>query len=110
MPPNRICYHEFLNGVSNLPEKRNYKECKNQFVRVFNKHAPLKSKVIRDNNEAFITKAIIKAIMRRSASKKKVDNSNDLLATKLCNREGPYVVNFSLRKTTFRNIASCHTF
>ena len=63
MSPNRIChidyitFHvaDFLSGISNLPDKRNYKECKNQFVRVFNKHALLESKVIRDNNKAFLT-------------------------------------------------------
>ena len=116
--PNRIChidyitFHvaDFLSGISDLPDKRNYKECKNQFVRVFNKHALLESKIIRDNNKAFLTKTVRKAIMRRSASKKKVDNSNGPLARKLGNKQRTYVVNLSLRKTTFRNIVTSKNF
>ena len=35
------------------------------------KHAPLKSKVIRGNNKPFVTKTLRKAIMWRSALKEK---------------------------------------
>ena len=40
------------------PKKTNYIEWENQFLRVLNKHAPLKSKVISGNNKAFVTKTL----------------------------------------------------
>ena len=43
----------------------------NQFLRLLNKYAPLKSKVIGGNNNSFVTNTLRKAIMRRSALKKK---------------------------------------
>ena len=53
----------FLN-VSNLPEKANYTEWENQFLRVLKKHAPLKSKIIGGNNKPFVKKALRKAIIK----------------------------------------------
>ena len=46
----------FLKDVSNLIEKTNYTGWENQFLRVFNKHTPMKSKIIRGNNKPFVTK------------------------------------------------------
>ena len=62
----------FLKDLSNLPEKINYTEWENQFLRALNKHAPLKSKVIRGNKKPFITKTLRKANMRKSVLKKKL--------------------------------------
>ena len=77
MPPNKLCYRYyksfdkigFLKDVSDLPEKTNYTEWENQFLRLLNKHALLKRKLIRGNNKPFLTKTLRKAIMRRSALK-----------------------------------------
>ena len=41
------------------------------FMRILNNHAPQKSKVLRANDKPFMTKALRKAIMRRSALKNK---------------------------------------
>ena len=41
------------------------------------------SKVIRGINKPFVTKSLRKAIMQRSALKKKANNLNDTLAIKL---------------------------
>ena len=87
MPPNKLCYHKyksfdkrrFLKDVSNLPERTNYTEWENQFLKVLNKHGPLKSKVSTGNNKLFVTNAI----MRRSALKKIANNLNDTSAIKL---------------------------
>ena len=49
------------------------------------KHAPLKSKVISENNKSLVAKALIKAIILRSALKKKAYNLNDPLTMKLNN-------------------------
>ena len=57
----------FLKDISNLPEKTNYTEWENQFLRVLNRYAPLKSKVVRGNNKRFLIKTLRKAIMQRSA-------------------------------------------
>ena len=40
------------------PKKANYIEWENQFLRVLNKHALLKSKVISGNNKPFVTKIL----------------------------------------------------
>ena len=58
-------------------KKTNYAEWENQFLRVLNKHVPLKSKVVRGNNKPFVTKTLRKAIMLKSALKKKANNLND---------------------------------
>ena len=39
------------------------------FLRVLEKHAPMKKKVVRANNKPYMTKALRQAIMRRSALK-----------------------------------------
>ena len=85
----------FSKDVSNLPEKTNYTEWENQFLRVLNKHALLKSKVITGNNKLFARKTLRKAIMRRSALKKKANNLNDPLAIKLYKKQRHYVVNLN---------------
>ena len=84
-----------LRDVSNLPEKTNYTEWENQFLRVLNKHAPLKSKLIRGNNKPFETKTLRKAIMERSTLKKKANNLNNPLAIKLYKKQRNYTVNLS---------------
>ena len=86
---------EFLKDDSNLPEKTNYAEWENQLLRILNKHAPLKSKVIRGNNKFFATKTLRKSIMQKSTLKKKTNNLNDPLAIKLYKKQMNYAVNLS---------------
>ena len=79
MPPNKLRYRKyksfdkirFLKDISNLPEKTNYTELENQFLRVLNKHTPLKSKVIRGNNKSFVTKNFKKSHYAKIGIKEK---------------------------------------
>ena len=41
----------------------------NTFTNIANKHAPLKKKIVRDNDAPFMIKDLRKAIMNRSRSK-----------------------------------------
>ena len=43
----------------------------NIFIMVLDKHAPIKKKIVRGNEEPFMTKGLIKAIMNRSKHKNK---------------------------------------
>ena len=43
-----------------------YNSFEENFLEVLNKHAPLKKKVLRANNAPYVTKALRKAIMKRS--------------------------------------------
>ena len=65
------------------------------FVKTLNKHAPLKTKVIRGNHKSFITKNLRKAIMKRSALKKRANVSNNPEIIKLYKKQRNYVVNLS---------------
>ena len=88
MPPNKLRYRKYksfhkvriLKNVSNLPEKTNYTEWENQFLRVLNKNAPLKSKVIRGNNKPFVIITLGIPITQRSALKKKANTLNNSLS------------------------------
>ena len=104
MQPNKLCYRKcklldkirFLKDASNFPKKTNYTEWENQFLRVLNKHAPLKWKVIRKgDNKPFVTKTLRKAIVWRYALKKKPNDFIDQLAIKLYKKQSNYIVNLS---------------
>ena len=70
MQPNKLHYRKYklfykivlLKYVPNLPGKKSYTEWENHFLRVLNKHAPLNSKVIRENNKPFATKTYAKML------------------------------------------------
>ena len=103
MPPNKLQYrnykkfdvHSFLQDVEQLPEKISYTEWEKDFVKTLNKHAPLKTKVIRGNHKSFITKNLRKATMKRSALKKRANVSNNPEIIKLYKKQRNYVVNLS---------------
>ena len=46
-------------------------------MKTLNKHASLKTEVIRGNHKSFITKTLRKTIMKRSALKKRANISNN---------------------------------
>ena len=100
MPPNKLQYrsyqkfevHLFLQDVEQLPEKISYTEWEKNVVKTLNKHAPLKTKVIRGNHKSFITKNLRKAIMKRSALKKRANISNNPEIIKLYKKQRNYVV------------------
>ena len=112
MPPNKCRYRKykwfdkirFLKDVSNLPEKANYTEEENHFLRVLNKHALLKSKVISGNSKHFVTKTLKKSIMQISTLKKKTNNLRDPLSIKLNKKQRNYVFNlrWQVKKDVFQ--------
>ena len=69
-------------------------------MKTLNKHAPLKTKVIRGNHKSFITKNLRKAIMKRSVLKKRAIISNNPEIIKLYKKQGNYVVNLSRKVKT----------
>ena len=91
MPPNKLQYrnykkfevHSFLQDVEQLPKKVSYTKWEKDFVKKLNKNAPLKTKVIKGNQKSFITKNLRKAIMKRSALKKRTNISNNIEIIKL---------------------------
>ena len=92
--------HSFLQDVEQLPEKISYTEWEKDFVKTLNKHAPLKTKVIRGNRKSFITKNLRKAIMKRSSLKKRTNISNNPKIIKLYKKQRNYVVNLSRKVKT----------
>ena len=70
------------------------------FVKTLNKRASLKIKVIRGNHKPFITKKLRKAIMKRSASRKKVNISNNPEIIKLYIKQRNNVFNLSRKVRT----------
>ena len=62
---------ELRMNITEMRAKNSYDIFESVFLRTLNKHAPIKSKVIRANDKPFMTKALRKAIMRRSALKNK---------------------------------------
>ena len=103
--PNKLQYrnykkfevHSFLQDVEQLPEKFGYTEWEKDFAKTLNKHAPLKTKLIRGNHKSFIPKNLRKAIRKRSALKKRVNVSNNPEIIKLCKKQRNYVVNLSTK-------------
>ena len=73
-------------------------------MKTLNKHAPLKTKLIRGNHKSFITKYLRKAIMKRSALKKRAIVSNNPEIIKLYKKQRNYVVNLrrKVKKKYFR--------
>ena len=69
-------------------------------MKTLNKHAPLKTKVIRGNHKSFTTKNLRKAIMKRSALKKRANISNNPEMIKLYKKQKNYVVNLHRKVKT----------
>ena len=88
-------YIHFYKMFKNYQKKNSYTEWEKDFVKTLNKHAPLKTKVIRGNHKSFITKNLRKAIMKRSALKKRANVSNNPEIIKLYKKQRNYVVNLS---------------
>ena len=55
----------------NRTSEKNYMHFEITFLKVLEQHAPMKKKVLRANNKPYMTKALRKAIMRRSTLKTK---------------------------------------
>ena len=75
LPPRKISYRKYTNfdaskfikeissAISNISTHDDFERV---FTSVLDKHAPLKTKFVRANNKPHVSKALRKAIMRRS--------------------------------------------
>ena len=70
--------HNELKEKLRSEEEIDYSNFERIFLEVLNKHAPIKKKTVRANDKPFMTKALRKAIMRRSALKNKYVNQKTI--------------------------------
>ena len=62
---NHEYFEKDLTGALSTFEKFSYQELNKTFIEILNKHAPVKKKLVRASQTPYITKALLKAIMRR---------------------------------------------
>ena len=62
------------------------------FIGIFNKHVPLKFKVVRANNNPFMTKDLRKAIMKRSKLKNEFNKKRSYNSERAYKNNGTYVL------------------
>ena len=67
---NEKDFNQELRGRLSTKLVDNYSSFENVFIDVLNRHASIKKKVIRANHAPYVTKALRKAIMKRSQSEK----------------------------------------
>ena len=67
--------HTFRGDLkAELDDISNYSDFEEKFIKVLDKHAPVKKKVVRANDKPFMTKALRRAIMVRSSLRNKFLN------------------------------------
>ena len=80
--PKEILYRDYRNFIENdfrdelrmkleRDEIKEYERFETIFLNVLNKHAPYKKKILRANQQPYITKTLRKAIMKRSELERK---------------------------------------
>ena len=67
---NEEDFNQELRGRLSTELVDNYSSLENVFIDVLNRHALIKNKVIRTNHARYVTKALRKAIMKRSQLEK----------------------------------------
>ena len=67
---NEEDFNQELRGRLSIELVDNYRSFENVFIGVLNRHAPIRKKVIRANHVPYVTKALRKAIMKRSQLEK----------------------------------------
>ena len=82
-----------LNSQTNL----SYSTFQAVFLEILNKIAPVKVKVLRFNNNVFMTKSLRKAIMLRSSSKIISPNKGLMKTGAIIRSQEIFVLNFSAR-------------
>ena len=82
-----------LNSQKNL----SYSTFQAVFLEILNKIAPVKVKVLRFNNNVFMTKSLRKAIMLRSSSKIISPNKGLMKTGAITRSQEIFVLNFSAR-------------
>ena len=78
-------YQNFSNDIfqadleQNLPNcNKNYESFENIFIKVLNRHAPIKTKFLRGNQKPHVDKNLRKAIMKRSKLKSKANRTKQI--------------------------------
>ena len=67
---NPESFNEDLQKILSITQINTCKQFRDTFLSVLNMHAPLKNKLLRANHSQYVTKALRKAIMRRSKLEK----------------------------------------
>ena len=70
-------FHRILKDKLENLTNHSYAEFEKAFLKELNKHAPLKKKILRHNNNAFMTKELRKEIMLRSKLKNKFNKERN---------------------------------
>ena len=85
-------------------ESINYENFLDIFLKVLDKHAPLKQKNIRGNQSPFMTKKLSRAIMLRSKLKNKSNKWPNDENIKMYKKQRNYCVNLlAIEKTNYYN-------
>ena len=92
------CFSNALREELETLEGDTYGEFEKKFTNVLNTHAPIKTKMIRFNNNVFITKELRKEIMKRSKLRKKFNRNRNHENWRNFKFQTNYCVNL-LRKT-----------
>ena len=90
-----------LSDISSRLQSNSYSESEKAFLIVLNKQAPLKTKFLRHNNNPFMTKEFLKAIMKRSQLKNRCNKNQNYKNWYLYKKQRNFCV--SLIKKTKRN-------
>ena len=83
-----------LRSEIELNQISDYNDFENVFPRVLEKHAPLKKKLVRANEAPYITKALRKAIMRRSQLENKYRKQRTRENKTLCKKQKNFCSRF----------------
>lgn len=73
---------------------------------MLDKHAPLKTKLVRDDEKPFINKDLRKAIIRRSHLRNVLLKSQNITDQNAYRKQKNYVTNLKTRKIYFESAAS----
>lgn len=108
LPPKKVSYRSYksfssesfrqdIQDALSLAQSGNLESFSSEFTKVVDRHAPIKTKILRGNNQPHVNQTLRKAIMKRSRLKNLANSTgkvDDLLAYK---RQRNLVVNINRR-------------
>ena len=83
-------FNEDLQNILSTTQINTCKQFEDIFLSVLNIHAPLKKKLLRANHSQYVTKALRKAVMRRSKLEKIYFNKQTNESLKACKKQKNY--------------------
>ena len=106
---NSESFNEDLQNILSTTQINTCKQFKDIFLSVLNIHAPLKKKLLRANHSQYVTKALRKAVMRRSKLEKIYFNKQTNESLKACKKQKNYCSKLykKERKIFFDNLSTC---